>query len=49
VLKSEEDVLNAEPPVGERKRDRLDEFLGALDVELGPSLRTVPLDKAAGT
>ena len=42
------------PLVGARKRDRLDESLGALDVELGPSdveqiERTVPPGTVAGT
>lgn len=42
------------PLVGARKRDRLDESLGALDVALTPSdveqiERTVPSGTAAGT
>ena len=45
---------NIVPLVGARKRDRLDESLGALDIELGPSdveqiERTVPSGAAAGT
>ncbi len=45
---------NIVPLIGARKRDRLDESLGALDIELGPSdveqiERTVPSGAAAGT
>jgi aryl-alcohol dehydrogenase-like predicted oxidoreductase len=51
VLAKGKDIV---PLVGARKRDRLDESLGALDVELGPSdveqiERTVPPGTAAGT
>jgi pyridoxine 4-dehydrogenase len=51
VLAKGKDIV---PLVGARKRDRLDESLDALDVELGPSdveqiERTVPSGTAAGT
>jgi pyridoxine 4-dehydrogenase len=51
VLAKGKDIV---PLVGARKRDRLDESLGALDIELGPSdveqiERTVPPGTAAGT
>lgn len=51
VLAKAKDIV---PLVGARRRDRLDESLGALDVELGPSdveqiERTVPPGAAAGT
>jgi aryl-alcohol dehydrogenase-like predicted oxidoreductase len=51
VLAKGKDIV---PLVGARKRDRLDESLGALNVELSPSdveqiERTVPPGKAAGT
>jgi pyridoxine 4-dehydrogenase len=51
VLGQGEDIV---PLVGARKRERLDESLGALDVELGPLdveqiKHTVPLGTAAGT
>jgi len=51
VLAKGKDIV---PLVGARRRDRLHESLGALDVELGPSdveqiERTVPSGAAAGT
>jgi len=36
-------------PRSARRCDRLDELLGALDIDLGLAVRTIPPGKAAGT